>query len=136
MLQRCDLQFLLDNAENFFVSDKNIIIKLTFPTRRCAIINLLKAKRVVQNLAGCPVSLDAMVPPSELNKKRDLIQKSRELKHERLCTSYNIFETNKAGQWSMLVRVFKRGIGSKVFKTVELAREYLMYQVHNINNEA
>ena len=53
------------------MSDKNI--KLTFSSRRSAIINLLKAKRVVQNLAGCSVSLDAMVPPSELNKKRELI---------------------------------------------------------------
>ena len=134
VLRRCNLQFLLDNADNFFVSDKNI--KLTFSSRRSAIINLLKAKRVVQNLAGCPVSLDAMVPPSELNKKRELIQKIRELKREKLCTSYSIFETNKADQWSMLVRVFKRGIGSKVFKNVELAREFLMNQVHNINNEA
>ena len=134
MLRRCNLQFLLNNADNFFVSDKNI--KLTFSSRRSAIINLLKAKRVVQNLAGCSVSLDAMVPPSELNKKRELIQKIRELKREKLCTSYSIFETNKADQWSMLVRVFKRGIGSKVFKNVELAREFLMNQVHNINNEA
>ena len=134
VLRRCNLQFLLDNADNFFVSDKNI--KLTFSSRRSAIINLLKAKRVVQNLAGCSVSLDAMVPPSELNKKRELIQKIRELKREKLCTSYSIFETNKADQWSMLVRVFKRGIGSKVFKNVELAREFLMNQVHNINNEA
>ena len=134
MLRSCDLQFLLGNADNFFVSDN--FIKLTFSTRRRAIINLLEAKHVVKNLSGCNVSLNAMVPPSELNKKCDLVQKMKQLKRERLCTSFSIFETKKAGHWSMMIRIFKCGIGSKVFNNVESAREFLMNQaVHEINYE-
>ena len=51
MLQRWDLGFILDRADNYYVNDD--LIKLTFSTRRNAIINLLNAKHHVQNLPQC-----------------------------------------------------------------------------------
>ena len=134
MLQRWDLGFLLDRADNYYVNDD--LIKLTFSTRRKAIINLLNAKHHVQNLPQCPVSVECSVPPSVVSQKRSLLQKMKELKQEKFFTSYSIFETRSSGSWEMKVRVFKRGLGSFVFNSADEARQHFSGQsghVHTVN---
>ena len=126
MLQRYDLGFLLDRADNFYVSDD--LIKLTFSTRRIAIRNLLSAKNHVQNLSQCSVSVECLVPPSLVSQKRSLLQKMRELKQENFFTSYSIFESRSTGSWMMKVRVYKRGEGSFVFNSALEARQHFSGQ--------
>ena len=134
MLQNWDLGFLLDRAENYFVSDK--IIKLTFPTRRRAIINLLAAKNHVQNLSGCPVNIECLVPPSEVSKKWNLLQEMRQLKQQRFCTSYSVFEAKSSGTWVMKVRFFKRGLGTFVFNNANEAKNYVLGHLGHVNQTA
>lgn len=134
IMRNWDLGFLLDRAEKFFVSDKTI--RLTFPTRRRAIKNLLEAKNCVQNLPGCPVNIECMVPPSEVARKCVLLQKMKDLKQQRLISSYSVFETKSSGTWIMKVRLFKRGFGTFVFNNANEAKNYLLGHLGHVHQTA
>lgn len=90
----------------------------------------------MQNLPGCPVNIECMVPPSEVARKCVLLQKMKDLKQQRLISSYSVFETKSSGTWIMKVRLFKRGFGTFVFNNANEAKNYLLGHLGHVHQTA
>ena len=121
-VRNCGLISLFENCENFFVTQRGDI-RLTYPTRRECVLMLLQAKRILQSRRDLKVNVEIMCPRSELATKMKLKQLGRVYKQEGKIQSYDVIQQKILGVYTLRLRVFIRGFGSRVYDASKLIRE-------------
>ena len=120
--KRYGLEYLFDCCTKFYVTEKGDI-RLTFSTRRECVAMLLQAKRSLKADRCFKISVEIMCPRSELETKNKLKQLGRIRKQEGKIQSYDVVQQKIHGVFVLKLRIYIKGVGSRIFGAAQLQSE-------------